>query len=106
MNNLERYETTENDDSGLVIMPHGQLAMAIRGGDDEFCMMMQLGNGFDGLCIPMGYWIVPEFDAHGATEHHWIMIDPVSEFWVVNNVLCYNYDAIVGCTLFDGPRGY
>lgn len=106
MNNLEIYETTENDTDGLVIMPHGQMAMAIRGYESEFCMMMNLGTDFDGMCIPMGYWIVPEFDVPNQPDDHWLMIDRVSEFWIVNNRICYNYDAIVGCVLYDGPYGY
>ena len=92
MKNLEIYETNENDNDGLIIMPHGQIAYAIR--------------GYDGMCIPMGYWIVPEFDVPNQPDDHWIMIDRVSEFWVVNNLICYNYDAIVGCVLYDGPYGY
>jgi hypothetical protein len=106
MKNLEIYEMNENDESGLIIMPHGQIAMAIRGYESEYCMMMNLGTDFDGMCIPMGYWIVPEFDVPNQPDDHWIMIDPVSEFWIVNNTIHYNYDAIVGCTLLDGPRGY
>lgn len=106
MKNLEIYETNENDNDGLIIMPHGQIAYAIRGYEDEFCMMMNLGTDFDGMCIPMGYWIVPEFDVPNQPDDHWIMIDRVSEFWVVNNLICYNYDAIVGCVLYDGPYGY
>ena len=101
MNNLEKYEPMEND--GLVIMPHGQLAMAIRSDNDgdQYCMMMQLGKDFDGMCIPMGYWIVPDLECD--VPHHWICIDPISEYWVINNELHYNYDAIIGETLLTWP---
>ena len=39
------------------------IPMAIRSDNDgdQYCMMMQLGKDFDGMCIPMGYWIVPDF---------------------------------------------
>ena len=97
MKNLEKYDyrnKSEMNTDNLVIMDYGQLAMAIRGGDGEYCMMMNLGELFGGMCIPMGYWIVP--DVEDDFKSHWILIDPVSEFWIINNVLYYNYDAIVG----------
>tara|TARA_R110000824_G_scaffold71666_3_gene183440 strand:+ start:159 stop:485 length:327 start_codon:yes stop_codon:yes gene_type:complete len=102
LNNLEKQPEGEYD---VRTLARQQKVVGFSG---EFCMMFELNEPIDGLeVIPMGYWLLPhaeelhtDYDNYGD-----ITIDPIAEFWVVNQVVYWTYDAIVGTVVYEAHGG-
>ena len=101
-NNLEKrkegdYNVTPLDTQNMYI-----------GVGDEYCMMMKLNEPIDGVeVIPMGYWITPDIEEleTNELESHWIIIDPIAEFWVINGGIYWHYDAAIGTVVYEANGG-
>ena len=102
MNNLEKQPKGEYDVRTLADQ------QKVIGFSGEFCMMFELDEPIDGVeVIPMGYWLLPhieelcvDYDNYGD-----VSLDPIAEFWVINQDVYWTYDAIVGTVVYLNNGG-
>ena len=102
MNNLEKQPEGEYDVRTLA--PQQKVV----GFSGEFCMMFELDEPIDGVeVIPMGYWLLPHIEELDVDYDNYgdITIDPIAEFWVINQDVYWTYDAIVGTVVYLNNGG-
>ena len=84
--------------------PHGQKVIGFSG---EYCMMFELDEPIDGVAF---LWGIGYYHTHRELDVDYgnygdISIDPIAEYWVINQDVYWTYDAIVGTIVYLNNGG-